>query len=208
MTKVFPYTYNAVNWLTEGDDVNFVYDANGNLRADATNQYFYDGANRLTQVTDGVHETFYTYDGIGNRVLQTYQAVPTYYTLDVAGGLPEVILANRTRYLQVGGQILAQTEAGNWQYIHSDHLGSVRHVTDEAGQVLWGQDYDPFGNLLEVYGSGTSDFGYTGEQEDESGLLFLRARYYDAGTGRFIRQTPWMGNYLSPITLQGYAYSY
>lgn len=66
-------------------------------------------------MTDGVHESIYTYDGIGNRVVQSFRGQETYYTLDVAGGLPEVLLANNTRYLQVGGQVLVQTDGGTWQ---------------------------------------------------------------------------------------------
>lgn len=36
------------------------------------------------------------------------------------------------------------------------------------------------------------------EEADESGLLFLRARYYDAGTGRFIGQDPFEGTLEQP----------
>jgi RHS repeat-associated protein len=130
------------------------------------------------------------------------------YTLDVVGGLPEVIQAGTNRYLQVGGQLLAQTSAGNWQYIHPDHLGSVRQMSDATGVVGLGQDYDPFGNLVVAYGAETSAFGYTGEGADESGLLCLRARYYDAETGRFLSQDPFEGTLEQPYSQHLYQYSY
>jgi RHS repeat-associated protein len=49
-----------------------------------------------------------------------------------------------------------------------------------------GQTFDPFGNVLAQTGSGQSVFGFTGEQTDPAGLVFLRARYYDPGVGRFL----------------------
>jgi hypothetical protein len=41
---------------------------------------------------DGVVSA-YEYDGLSNRVAQTVDGVTTEYVLDVAGGLPEVIVA-------------------------------------------------------------------------------------------------------------------
>ncbi len=85
----------------------------------------------------------------------TVDGIITCYALDVAAGLPEVILATTggasTRYVQVQGQILAQQEAGAWAYILPDHLGSVRQVLDAAGQVTLAQSYDPFGVLMSQF---------------------------------------------------------
>jgi YD repeat-containing protein len=53
----------------------------------------YDIANRVTSVTSGTLTTTFEYDGLGNRMAQTVDGVTTEYVLDVAGGLPEVIVA-------------------------------------------------------------------------------------------------------------------
>ncbi len=43
---------------------------------------------------------------------------------------------------------------------------------------------------------------FTGEQRDsESSLYYLRARYYDPGTGRFLGQDPLVGSVLDPQSL-------
>jgi hypothetical protein len=109
------------------------------------------------------------------RVAQTVDGVETRYVLDTsaglsagaAGGLPEVIVATTggagTYYVQIQGQILAQHQAGAWVYVLPDHLGSVRQLVDSGGQVALAQSYDPFGVPFEGAGSGTSEFGYTGE---------------------------------------------
>jgi RHS repeat-associated protein len=143
----------------------------------------------------------------------------TRYALDVAGGLPEVIAASggaTTQYLQVQGQVLAQYDSGTWGYVAPDALpalgpqaqvGSVRQVINPAGAVALAQSYDPFGNPLSSAGTGSSVFGYTGEQMDAStGLLYLRARYYGSGTGRFLSKDPWKGDDLRPQSLNGWSY--
>ncbi|MFN8558828.1 MAG: RHS repeat-associated core domain-containing protein [Dehalococcoidia bacterium] len=53
------------------------------------------------------------------------------------------------------------------------------------------------------------EFTYTGEQVDaESGLVYLRARYYDPAIGRFQTADPIQGNTMSPSSLHAYAYAF
>ena len=48
----------------------------------------------------------------------------------------------------------------------------------------------------------------TGEQFDANlNQVYLRARYYDPGVGRFAQQDTWMGNNSDPITLHKYLYA-
>jgi RHS repeat-associated protein len=50
--------------------------------------------------------------------------------------------------------------------------------------------YDAYGNPYGSAGTDGTSFGYTGEQEDSNGLIFLRARYYEPVIGRFFQQDP------------------
>ncbi|NIN67647.1 MAG: hypothetical protein GTO63_23685, partial [Anaerolineae bacterium] len=48
---------------------------------------------------------------------------------------------------------------------------------------------------------------FTGEQRDwETGLYYLRARYYDPEIGRFLAQDPLRGSQLHPQTQNRYPY--
>jgi RHS repeat-associated protein len=175
--------------------------------------YTWDAANRLVSAeVDGVVSA-YEYDGLGNRVAQTVGGVTTEYVLDVGGGLPEVIVATTggasTRYVQVQGQVLAQQDSGAWAYVLLDHLGSVRQLVGSDGRVDLAQSFDPFGVLFETSGSGESDFGYTGEWWDaEAALLYLRARYYDSGMGRFLTEDTKPGIAYLPKSLHTYIYAW
>jgi RHS repeat-associated protein len=80
-------------------------------------------------------------------------------------------------------------------------------LADGSGNVTLAQGYTPFGVPLWSEGSGETGYGFTGERwEAYSALLFLRARYYEPGTGRFISRDPWTGAPQYPQTLQKWSY--
>jgi YD repeat-containing protein len=90
---VHSYQYDQANRLVNVDGQAYTWDANGNLLSDGARSSVYDAANRLTSVTSGTLTTTFEYDGLGNRMAQSVDGVETRYALDVAGGLPEVIVA-------------------------------------------------------------------------------------------------------------------
>ncbi|MBC7250155.1 MAG: PKD domain-containing protein [Anaerolineae bacterium] len=203
------YEYDAANRLTNVDGVPYTWDNNGNLLSDGTRTFQYDYANRLVQVVSGTLTTEFTYNGDGHRVAKTVNGTQTRYTLDPAMGLVQVLVevtgGEATTYLY-GLDLLAE-ETTAWAWHLNDGLGSVRQLADDAGQVTLAQGYTPFGVLLWYEGSAASAYGYTGEQEDAStGLVFLRARYYDPRTGRFISKDPFPGYVREPQTLNLYVY--
>jgi RHS repeat-associated protein len=76
-------------------------------------------------------------------------------------------------------------------YYHSNHQGSIMHLTDNSGTVANSYVYDSYGRRLNVTESVIQPFSYTGREFDvESGLYFYRARYFDAQTGRFLSEDP------------------
>jgi RHS repeat-associated protein len=69
-------------------------------------------------------------------------------------------------------------------------------------------DYDAFGNKLNSTGSTPNNYLYRGEQYDpDLGLYYLRARYYNPATGRFLGRDPEDGDTTDPKTLHKYLYA-
>jgi RHS repeat-associated protein len=68
--------------------------------------------------------------------------------------------------------------------------GSIRQMTDSSGKATYSASYDPYGQVIDQSSASASTHGYTGAQTDETGLLDLRARYYDPGLGTFLTQDP------------------
>ncbi len=202
--KTTNYTYNATNQMTNDGTHTLTYDANGNLTSDGTNTYTWDRANRLTQIGN----TSYTYDGLGNRVSQTVGTTATNYLLDLQPGLTKVLAAttgtNTDHYIHAPRGIHSmENTSGDWTYAVQDGLGSVRSLIDSTLGVDAVQSYNPYGVPDSNYGAG---FGFTGEQTDANGQVYLRARYYNPSIGVFNSLDPFEGLSSRPMSLNGYAY--
>jgi RHS repeat-associated protein len=195
------YQYDDANRLSGVDSVSYAYDANGNLLNDGTNTYVFDAANRLISING---TTTYTYNGLGDRLSQTVGSQTTNYALDLNAGLTQVLDDGSNTYTYGLGRI-SQTDTTT-EYFLGDALGSVRQLTDPAGDITLAKSYDPYGNVLSISGSGTSPFAFTGEQADASGLTYLRARYYDPADGRFMSRDTWIGDVKRPLSLNKWSY--
>jgi RHS repeat-associated protein len=67
--------------------------------------------------------------------------------------------------------------------------------------------YDAYGNVTSQTGSSDNTYLYQGEQsENLLSLQYLRARYYDPNTGRFISTDPVEGSLTSPVSRHRYLY--
>lgn len=81
---------------------------------------------------------------------------------------------------------------GNKVYFyHFDRNGSTLALTNQAAAVTDAYAYDPYGQLLAQQGNSVQPFTFVGmwgiRQEGRGGKLYhMRARYYDATTGRFL----------------------
>ncbi len=93
-------------------------------------------------------------------------------------------------------------------YLHSDHLGSTSLVTNQGQGVVAQQGYYPYGASRWNVGTLPTDFTFTGQREDDStGLMFYRARYYHAVLGRLISADTIVPSPGNPQSLNRYAYA-
>src|SRR5262249_37938414 len=92
-------------------------------------------------------------------------------------------------------------------YVFDGHSG-VRMLTDAAGAVTDRYTYDAYGVPLRSMGSTVNPYRYRGEQTDAGlGWQYLRARYYDPATGRFVSTDPSEGVLTEPESLHRYLYA-
>lgn len=131
---------------------------------------------------------------------------PTRYVSDVDSGLP-VILDDGARKYVWGLGLAYGVNGSSLEVYHADRLGSVRELTDATGAVIATYRTDEWGIPTQVTGTSGQPFRFTGEPFDGTGLLHLRARYYDPGHGRFMSRDTWPGSMASPQTLNRYAYA-
>ncbi len=211
-TLVTTYTYDAANRLaTQNGQSIFTWDNNGNLKADGSATYGYDFENRLISTTLGGVNTQFAYNGDGIRLRLIEAGTLTTYTQDYAAPLPVVLQAKTgsaaTQYVySMGTRPLAEYEAAAWEYLLPDPLGSVRQIANAGGSVTLLKSYEPYGGVLNSQGTATSIFGYSGEQVDATGLVFLRTRYMQPRLGVFLSHDPWEGNVLRPSSMNGWGF--
>ncbi|MGD8456598.1 MAG: RHS repeat-associated core domain-containing protein [Anaerolineales bacterium] len=115
-------------------------------------------------------------------------------------------MSDGTNTYLYGNSRISEYAGVDWTYCLADALGSVRQLTDSYAFVLFAQSYDPYGTPLNTYGETGSNYGYTGEWTDGTGLQHLRARYLDTGIGRFISRDTWEGDYNDPLSLNRWNY--
>jgi RHS repeat-associated protein len=216
------YSYDADNRLLTssipgGVTTTFSYDANGSMVERAgpgeTLAYGWDTAGRLTGITrNGSSQAAFAYDGDGNRRSKTSGSQTTSYVND-ARGLSQVLQAttgsSTVSYVPGIGQhdTSKPSETTKWGYSLSD-TQNVRLLVDGAGVLAHRWEWEPFGRARAESGSTAAAFGYGGEQrDDETGLINLRARYYDPGIGRFLSRDTLPGALTVPQSWNRYSYT-
>jgi RHS repeat-associated protein len=212
--------FNSANRIT---NAGYAYDAAGNLTSDGIQSFAYDAENKIKTV-NGVSDV-YRYDGDGNRVRKNF-ATGEKVRMVYSGGqlVAEYDLTTgslKKEYIYGSKGLLATVEPGTGtRYTTSDHLGSPRVVTNSSGGVVSRHDYMPFGEELgSGTGARTTAMGFVvndgvrqkftaHERDTETGLDYMKARYYQSLQGRFTSADPLLasGENRRPQSWNRYAY--
>jgi RHS repeat-associated protein len=209
------YAYDVASRLAgEG----YRYDSRGRLTASPDVAFTWDGAGRLTGV-DGVR---LEYNGLGNLIRRRDGAAETGYHYNYALAAP-VIVAEKENTAGEFRRSYIWTPAGTLLYAidrqdgnrvffyHFDAVGSTLFLTGRDGQVSNAYAYTPHGEILQHEGAIDQPFTYLGQhgvrREGTDGLYQMQARYYDAGTGRFLSRDPGWLQGSQPEELNPYLYA-
>ncbi len=223
MTKdgtVTTYAYNKLNQITRAGDINYTWDDAGNLVSQTTTagvlvaSYTYDSQNRMISANVSTNaapvvET-YEYDYLGNRTSKTSNGKKTEYTTDLSTGYSQVLKAttgNNAVYYTRGFELISKREGSAASYYLYDGGLSVRALTNEAGSVTDTLVFDAFGNETTKSGATDNTYGFQGEEKDETGLYYLRARYMDPSTGTFTSMDTYGGSLSDPMSLHKYLFA-
>jgi RHS repeat-associated protein len=181
-------------------------DANGNLTSDGTRTFEWDARNQLVAVTVGTHRSEFVYDGLRRRVstvekengvVQSHlRAVWCEMTICEDRAADGVAVTRRA--FALGEQVNGQA-----RYFTTDHLGSVREVTDIAGTLLARYAFDPWGRRTVTAGTDVTTVGFTGHRTHTgSGLALTMFRGYDLGPARWLSEDP--ASHVGGLNLYGY----
>jgi len=210
--SVTDYTYDANNRMISisngGYTKTYTYDANGNMLSSSDGKtYTYDVQNRLISFANGTAQSAtYNYyaDGLRSSKSVTTGDFSEYNGFSWADGQLIYEYKSNTNYspslyygtvynygLDLVSHYTTGEDSNSEYYYISDAHGDVKQLVDTSLPTLANistNTYDAFGN------GGANEYsrmGYAGEYHDhETGFIYLRARYYDPTTGRFINEDP------------------
>jgi RHS repeat-associated protein len=133
-------------------------------------------------------------DGGQWHKLGSYQSMDGLDFVEVSS-LDSKLVADAIRWVQINDPIVTQTTTTH--YVHTDHLGAPRRVTDNTQTVVWSWDSRPFGNSPPNedpdgdFTNFTLNLRFPGQYYDtESGLHYNTFRTYDPDTGRYLESDP------------------
>ncbi|WP_343277422.1 RHS repeat-associated core domain-containing protein, partial [Ligaoa zhengdingensis] len=172
----------------------------------------YDVWNRQVKVTNDAGTSSYAYYPDGLRYSKTVNGallrqvwdgtnLAYEYTLDEEDAVVPV-----RRYARGINAIYVESGGAKSYYLYNAH-GDVVQLTDATGTVTQEYEYDAFGNEQNPSANDMNPLRYCGEYFDaETGTIYLRARYYDPGIGRFTSADSFLGNANDPLSLNRYTY--
>ena len=208
-TKSYTYSTDGKYLLTAYNGSACVYDALGNPTTYKGKTLVWGQGKRLLSY-DGLS---FEYDALGRR---TKKGDVAYY-YDSQGRM--VKSSDGMEFLYAGNEVIGFIYSGATYIYCKDVFGNITAILDESENVVVKYDYDAWGNhrVLNSAGAVITDtqhighknpFRYRGYYYDsETGLYYLKSRYYDPETCRFINMDS--VEYADPTYLHGlnlYAY--
>ena len=199
----------------------YTYDANGNqitkTAEGKTETNTYDGLNQLIGFTDGETIASYKYNASGLRYEKTVNGETINHVWDGNKQIVADVIDNQFYeadcYIR-GTNLVAKYNYWNgkkteYTYYTQNAHGDVVNLTDKDGKVTKSYRYDAFGVEKNIDENDTNAFRYCGEYYDkETATVYLRARYYNPSTGRFISRDSYVGKNEEPLSLNRYTYCY
>ena len=192
--KSCTYGYDLTAVTMDGRTRNFTYDANGNLLNDGKYTYSWTKGSLLEKVTGDGLEAVYTYDASGIRTSKKVNGTTTEYLTAGGSVLSEKKNGVWQHYLYDGsGQLMAiRYKDADYYYIR-DGLMTITGLADANGTAVVNYRYDSWGMLTGISGSMAGTLGKDNPYrfkgyyyDEETGMYYLKSRYYQSEICRFI----------------------
>ena len=190
------YTYGDANWRDKLTAVNgnaIRYDAIGNPLSDGTWTYTWQNGRQLQKMQKAGVTAEFVYNADGLRVQKMVNGVATKYTLHGKNIVHMTSGTDELHFFYDAQNRPAVVVYNGVPYAYVKSLqGDIVAILDENGNAVVSYGYDAWGaplwctgELAETLGK-VQPFRYRGYVfDEETGLYYLRSRYYNPGWGRF-----------------------
>ena len=191
------YEYGDANWrdkLTAVNGSTIRYDAIGNPLSDGTWTYTWQNGRQLQKMQKAGVTAEFVYNADGLRVQKTVNGVATKYTLHGKNVVHMTSGTDELHFFYDAQNRPAVVVYNGTAYAYVKSLqGDIVAILDENGNTVVSYGYDAWGaplwctgELAETLGK-VQPFRYRGYvYDEETGLYYLRSRFYNSSLCRFI----------------------
>jgi len=218
--KRFKYQYRSDDALLSDSLITYANDSNGNrikeVQGNDTTRYTYTTDQLLSSYVKGTLNVTYGYDAFGHRLTRTQGTNQTRFVLNVNSPLSFVLQTTdgagnkKASYVYGLGLLESIDSAGKELFYHFDSRHNAIAISDKNDSIKATYTYTLYGTLTNQTGTLTQPFTFLGEfgvEQENNSWYYIRARYYDTNTGRFLSKDPLFGDEFDPQTLNRYIYS-
>jgi RHS repeat-associated protein len=196
------YSYDNANRLVNrtigGNNNPYTFDANGNTLTGGGRTCTWDSENRMATCAYSGNNCSYLYAADGLRHRSTVNGTVTNFVLDGSMAVRELnaALSSTATYLigPRGPEGRRDDTAGTSRWYIYDGLGCVVGEVDPGGNLQATRKYDVYGYVRGSTGTSNSKQKFVGAlghpSEQETGLVYMGARYMDPAIGRFTSEDP------------------
>ena len=212
------YEYGDANWRDKLTAVNgnaIAYDAIGNPLSDGTWTYTWQNGRQLQKMQKSGVTAEFVYNADGLRVQKTVNGVVTKYTLHGKNVVHMTHGADELHFFYDAQNRPAIVVYNDVPYAYVKSLqGDIVAILDENGNTVVSYGYDAWGaplwctgELAETLGK-VQPFRYRGYvYDEETGLYYLRNRFYNAHNSRCISADSMLSTRGTHTSANAYAYS-
>ncbi len=211
------YVYGDPNWRDKVTSIGgeaITYDAIGNPLNDGTWTYTWSNGRQLTRMQSIDTDASFVYNENGLRVQKTVNGVVTKYTLHGKNVVHMTSGSDELHFFYDAANKPAVVVYNGTAYAYVKNLqGDIIAILDQSGNAVVQYTYDAWGKPLSTTGSMASTLGavqpfrYRGYVYDqETGLYYLRSRYYNLAWGRFLNADGLLSVSKSSLSSNAFAY--
>ena len=215
--QIVSYAYGDADWkdkLTRYNGVDIACDAIGNPIHDGVWTYTWENGRQLRRMACDATIAEFVYNADGLRVQKTVNGVATNYTLH-GKNIVHMTKGNAELHFWYDAQnrpAIVEFNGTKYGYLYNLQ-GDVIGLIDSANTEVVKYTYDAWGKPLSVTGSLANTIGYYNPfryrgyvYDVETGLYYLRSRYYNPNLCRFWNADAMLGRAVLLLSYSAYTY--
>ncbi len=199
-------TYDQANRLTSDGASSYTWSNADRLTNRGADTFSYDALDRMTSSTISGSARTYAYNGDGILQSRTGAGATSFLWDPSSSAARELKQGNDNIVYGLGPLYVVKADSSTLT-LARDGSKNVRAEVTSSGGVAGAFRYRGYGQIAQAVGLGPTYLGFASQTTDPSGLLYMRARWYDPVVGRFLSRDPIKGDAGQPSSLNAYDYA-